>query len=80
MTGEHGTGRRHGGADPWVLGVAPSPGSRSPPSSAAPCRGGTTVTDPAPQPLRRLVLATEAGPGLELTRLFPGTPTVLLDD
>ncbi|MGA5443575.1 hypothetical protein ACPCKW_29315 [Streptomyces griseoincarnatus] len=79
MTGEHGTGRRHG-ADPWVLGAALFPGSRFPPSSAGPCRGGTTVTDLAPQPLRRLVLATEAGPGLELTRLFPDTPTAPLDD
>ncbi|WP_411759570.1 hypothetical protein [Streptomyces tunisiensis] len=56
------------------------PGSRPPPSSAAPCPGGTTVTGLAPRPLRRLVLATEAGPGLELTRLFPNTPTALLDD
>ncbi len=79
MTGERETGRRHG-ADPWVRGVTPLPGSRPPPSSAAPCPGGTTVTGLAPRPLRRLVLATEAGPGLELTRLFPDTPTALLDD
>ncbi|MGA5186630.1 hypothetical protein ACPCSL_08475 [Streptomyces griseoincarnatus] len=79
MTGEYETGRRHG-ADPWVRGVTPLPGSRHPPSSAAPCRGGTSVTDLAPQPLRRLVLATEAGPGLELTRLFPDSPTAPLDD
>ncbi|MFZ4208424.1 hypothetical protein ACOZE4_26850 [Streptomyces griseoincarnatus] len=79
MTGEHETGRRRG-ADPWVRGVASFPSGRPPPSSAAPCRGGTSVTDLAPRPLRRLVLAAEAGPGLELTRLFPDTPTALLDD
>ncbi|MCA2205011.1 hypothetical protein ACFT8V_02675 [Streptomyces griseoincarnatus] len=78
-TGEHETGRRHG-ADPWVLGVAPFPGSRPPPSSAGPCWGGTTGADLAPQPLRRLILATDVGPGLELTRLLPDTPTAPLGD
>ncbi|MEV5044730.1 hypothetical protein AB0N20_08715 [Streptomyces griseoincarnatus] len=58
----------------------PLAGQPAPPSSAAPCRGGTSVTDLAPRPLRRLVLATEAGPGLELTRPFPDTPAALLDD
>ncbi|GGQ74010.1 STAS domain-containing protein [Streptomyces althioticus] len=40
----------------------------------------TTVTNLAPQPLRLLMLATQVRPGLELTRLFPDTPTALLDD
>ncbi|MER6835520.1 hypothetical protein ABT320_16325 [Streptomyces cellulosae] len=39
-----------------------------------------TVTNLAPQPLRLLMLATEVRPDLELTRLFPDTPTALLDD
>lgn len=40
----------------------------------------TTVTNLAPQPLRLLLLAAEVKPDLELTRLFPDTPTALLDD
>ncbi|MFI8205283.1 STAS domain-containing protein [Streptomyces sp. NPDC085937] len=40
----------------------------------------TTVTNLAPQPLRLLVLAAEVRPDLEFSRLFPDTPTALLDD
>ncbi|MEV7020088.1 STAS domain-containing protein [Streptomyces sp. NPDC093991] len=48
------------------------------PSPEGPSRK-TTVTNLAPQPLRLLILATRVRPDLDLARLLPDTPAVLLD-